>query len=44
MEEVARQLQRSASVGIGFAIACDEIKNESSLAKREKAIDKPMTD
>jgi S1-C subfamily serine protease len=29
MKEVARQLQRSASVGTGFAIACDEIKKEN---------------
>jgi hypothetical protein len=29
MKEVARQLQRSASAGTGFAIACDKIRNES---------------
>jgi S1-C subfamily serine protease len=29
MKEVARQLQKSASAGTGFAIACDEIKKEN---------------
>jgi S1-C subfamily serine protease len=29
MKEVARQVQRSSSGGIGFAVACDKIRNES---------------
>jgi hypothetical protein len=29
MKEVARQLQRYATPGVGFAIACDTIKTES---------------